>query len=164
MDFNAYKPSVLLIGHMQTVQTQIRLRIMRCLIRIFTICLRNVLIKIWKKMKIPPNFPKIGHELALLISVGKSIRIERVKFVIFFSNPNTGENGPSSVTTWPQYDTLFQRFIRLRTNTSSLPIEDHYAAPRMHFWNNLVPILQDNCDKICQPYHNKTAVQPVFIG
>ena len=47
--FNPYKPSVLFMGHWQTVQTQIRHRIMRCLIWIFTVCLQNVLFKFWKK-------------------------------------------------------------------------------------------------------------------
>ena len=40
-----YKPSVLFMGHRHTVQTQIRHRIMWCLIRIFTVCLQNVLLK-----------------------------------------------------------------------------------------------------------------------
>ena len=40
-----YKPSVLFVGHGQTVQTQIRHRIMRCLIRVSTVCLQNVILK-----------------------------------------------------------------------------------------------------------------------
>ena len=41
--FNSYKSSVLFAGHMQTVQTQIRRRIMRCLIRVSTVYLQNIL-------------------------------------------------------------------------------------------------------------------------
>ena len=41
---NISPPSVLFMGHRQTVQTQIRHRILRCLIRIFQVCLQNVLL------------------------------------------------------------------------------------------------------------------------
>ena len=44
-----YKPSVLFMGHGQTVQIQIRHRMMRCLIRIFTVCLQNVIVKFEEK-------------------------------------------------------------------------------------------------------------------
>ena len=37
------------MGHMQTMQTQIRHCMMRCLIRILTVCLHNVLLKFGKK-------------------------------------------------------------------------------------------------------------------
>ena len=37
------KPSVLFVGHMQTVDTQTRRRTMRRLIRVSTVCLQNVL-------------------------------------------------------------------------------------------------------------------------
>ena len=69
---NTCKPSILFMGHRQTVQTQIRRHIMWCLIRIFTICLQNE-IKICKKGKLPSNTPKIGNGIALLIWVSKSI-------------------------------------------------------------------------------------------
>ena len=39
---NPYKPIVLLVGHRQTVQTQIRRRRTRRLIRVSTVCLQNV--------------------------------------------------------------------------------------------------------------------------
>ena len=42
---NTYKSSVFFVGHMQTIQTQIRRRNMRSLIRIFTVCLQNVPLK-----------------------------------------------------------------------------------------------------------------------
>ena len=39
---NPYKPGVHFVGHRQKVQTQIRRRRTRRLIRIFTICLQNI--------------------------------------------------------------------------------------------------------------------------
>ena len=39
------------MGHNQTVQTLIRRRKMRCLSRIFTVCLLNVLLKFEEKLK-----------------------------------------------------------------------------------------------------------------
>ena len=48
--FNPYKPSVLFMGHWQTVQIQIRYHIMRFLIRNFTVCLQNLLLKFGKKI------------------------------------------------------------------------------------------------------------------
>ena len=41
-----FKPSVLFVGHRQTVQTQIRRRKMRRLIRAFTVYSQNVLLKV----------------------------------------------------------------------------------------------------------------------
>ena len=66
---NSYKPSILFVGHRQTGQAQIRHRIKQCLIRVFTVCLQNVLLKFGKKEKIPPNTPAIGNGLVLLIRV-----------------------------------------------------------------------------------------------
>ena len=43
--FNQYKPSILFVGHMQTVQIQIRCCRMQHLTRVSTICLQNVLLK-----------------------------------------------------------------------------------------------------------------------
>ena len=42
---NTYKPSILFVGHRQTVQTQFRLKRTLCPIRVSTICLQNVLLK-----------------------------------------------------------------------------------------------------------------------
>ena len=42
---NPYKPSILFVGQRQTMQTQIRRRILRRLIRVSTVCLQNVLLK-----------------------------------------------------------------------------------------------------------------------
>ena len=41
--FNPFKLSVLFVGHMQTVETQTRRHRTRCLIRVSTVCLWNVL-------------------------------------------------------------------------------------------------------------------------
>ena len=46
--FNPYKPSVLFVGHMQTTQTQIRHHRGWRLIRVSTVCLENVLLKLNK--------------------------------------------------------------------------------------------------------------------
>ena len=50
------------LEHWQTVQIQMRHRIMRFLLSNFTVCVHSS-IKIWKKKKIPPNTPKIGNGL-----------------------------------------------------------------------------------------------------
>ena len=42
---NPYKPSILFVGHRQTVETQIRRHITWHLIRVSTVCLQNVLLK-----------------------------------------------------------------------------------------------------------------------
>ena len=44
--FNPYKPSVPFWGHRQTVQTEIRRRGTRRLIRVFTVCLQEFLFEI----------------------------------------------------------------------------------------------------------------------
>ena len=72
---NPYKPSVLFEGQGQTVQTQTRRR----LVRVFTVCLQNILFKIEYKLKDTANTTKIGNGLVLLIEVGKSIRLNWVK-------------------------------------------------------------------------------------
>ena len=72
---NPYTPGVLFVGHRQTVQTQIRCRTMRCLIRVSTVCLQNVLLKFDQKQKIQPNTPKIGNGFLLLI------RVDRFTFI-----------------------------------------------------------------------------------
>ena len=85
MQINPYKPSVLFVGHRKTVQTQIRHRIMRCLIRIGTACLHNLQLKFGKKMKkyhLHCNIPKIGNELVQLIGVGNSIRLKWVYITV----------------------------------------------------------------------------------
>ena len=52
---NRFKSSVLFMGHRQTVQNQTRLGRMLCLIRFFTICFQNVLLKFeWNLL---PNSP-----------------------------------------------------------------------------------------------------------
>ena len=43
--FNPYKPSVIFVGHRQTVQTQFRRRRTQHLIRVSTVCLQTVLLK-----------------------------------------------------------------------------------------------------------------------
>ena len=57
---------------------------------------------------------------------------------MFFSDPNEGETSLSvpGLTTWPTYDTVGQRHIRFQGNVTSLPVESHFAANRMHFWNS----------------------------
>ena len=87
--FNPYKPSVFFVGHRQTMQTQIRHRMMRCLIRIFTVCLQNNLSKFEKKKrKIQPKVPKLVNGLVLLIRIAKSILLQGLSYnstVIIFN-------------------------------------------------------------------------------
>ena len=45
MVVNLYMPSILFVGHRQTVKTQIRRRRMRHLIRVSTVCLQKALSK-----------------------------------------------------------------------------------------------------------------------
>ena len=70
---NPYKPSILFVGHRQTVQTQISRRITLCLIRVFTVCLQNILCTFELIWKIPPSTPKIRNRLALSMWIGKFI-------------------------------------------------------------------------------------------
>ena len=65
--FNPYKPNILFNGHMQTVKSLIRRRIMRRLSRLFTICLQYILLKSEEKMKNTTNTPKVGNGIVLVI-------------------------------------------------------------------------------------------------
>ena len=74
------------------------------------------------------------------------------------------------------YDTTDQPFspdgrnIPWKPSTTSgfeptaMPVGDHYASARAHFWNDLVPVLRINCNKKCLPCINNIGKQPVFIG
>ena len=81
--FDPQRPNSLFIGHRQTVQTYIRRRKMRHLIRVSTVCLLNVLLKLERKWKISRDDPKNGL-LALLIWVGNSIWFQWVKIVLTY--------------------------------------------------------------------------------
>ena len=60
---NPYKPSVLFVGHRQTVQNQMRRRKMRCLIRFLsTICLQNKYKNLNKKEKYHPTTLKLDMD------------------------------------------------------------------------------------------------------
>ena len=59
LEIKPYKPSVLFVGHVQTVQTQIRCRSTLRLISVSTVCLHNFLLKLDLKRKLPTNTPKI---------------------------------------------------------------------------------------------------------
>ena len=65
------------LGHRQTVQTQVRRRRMRRLIRVFTIC-GNVYLKYSKNEK---DTPKIGNGLVQLIRMDVSSRQIWVNFI-----------------------------------------------------------------------------------
>ena len=49
-------------------------------------------------------------------------------------------------TTWPSYDPVGQQYVRLRGDVSEFPVESHYAAQRMRFWNSFVPALSEECE------------------
>lgn len=61
----------------------------------------------------------------------------------------TGDPNTGGETTWPQYDTMTQKYIRFQATVSSFPVEDHFAAGRMNFWHNLIPTLDQECDETC---------------
>ena len=77
--FNPYKPGVLFLWHRQTVQTQIRRRRTRRLIRVFTVCWQEFLTKIEQKWKSTPDTPKIGNGLVQLRRMDGSTRQMWVK-------------------------------------------------------------------------------------
>ena len=54
---NPYKPSVIFVGHRQTVQNQIRRHRTWRLIRFCTACIQNILLKYEWKWNLPPNNP-----------------------------------------------------------------------------------------------------------
>ena len=68
----AFKPSAHLMGHRQTVQKQMSRCRMRFLIRLYSVCLQNVLLKVG--MKLLHNNPEIqnGFILIQLIKMGNS--------------------------------------------------------------------------------------------
>ena len=79
------------MGHGQTVQIQISHRIMRCLIRIFTVCLQDVLLKFEEKKLKNTNTPKIGNGQVLQIMVGKSIRHKWVNDLLVKSHASNAD-------------------------------------------------------------------------
>ena len=63
-----------------------------------------------------------------------------------FRDPNMGNMiSASNLTMWPSYDTASQKYIRLRGNLSSFPVESHFAASRIQFWNSFLPAISDEC-------------------
>ena len=66
-----------------------------------------------------------------------------------FRNPNNGTKA-SSLTVWPEYDTVSQKYIRLTSNVTSFSVETRMEANRMHFWNTIVPALENECDRECE--------------
>ena len=70
-------------------------------------------------------------------------------FYCSFRDPNNGTE-MSSLTDWPEYDAVSQKYIRLMTNVTSFPVETRLAATRMNFWNIFVPILEKECDRVCE--------------
>ena len=105
--------------HSQTVLTKIRCSRTRGLISIFAVSLQNAAIKIWTKRKIPPNTPKIGHVLILLIRVGKPIRFKMVNQVI-----NNLEKILHSRLGFRRAFNLFMRANGM-SNISQAPITDY---------------------------------------
>ena len=73
-------------------------------------------------------------------------------FFFFFRNPNGRTTDMTDLPHWPDYDTQEQRYIRFTENVTSFTVENHYAARGVHFWNNMVPNLQKNCDNDSQSF------------
>ena len=77
---NPYKPPIVLfVGHVQTVETQIRRSRTLRLISVSTVCLQNFLFKLDLKRKLPPNTHKLLYRFVLPIEIGKLIRLKWVK-------------------------------------------------------------------------------------
>lgn len=64
-------------------------------------------------------------------------------------DPNNGTR-TSSLTVWPEYDAVSQKYIRLTSNATSFPVETRMEANRMNFWNTNVPVLEKACDIVCE--------------
>ena len=79
---NPYKLSLLFVGHRQTVQTKISCRIKLRLIKVFTVCLKNILCTFELIRKITPSTPKIWNRLDLSIWMGKFIHLKWVNNLI----------------------------------------------------------------------------------
>ena len=82
----------------------------------------------------------------------------------FYSDPNMSNKGTSQLTTWPEYANTAQQYIRFKANVTQHSIESHYAASRIHFWNDLVPVLKEDCGDGCRPCRDKPMTQPVLVG
>ena len=63
-----------------------------------------------------------------------------------YRNPNAGDDGQSSLTLWPEYDTTTLSYIRFKGGLDAFPIESHYVADRMNFWLDFVPVIYGRCD------------------
>lgn len=50
----------------------------------------------------------------------------------------------------PAYDAKSQQYIRFHANMTSFPVESHFVADRVHFWNSSVPYLTETCTPKCQ--------------
>ena len=82
--FNPYKTSVLFVGHRQIAQAMIRRHRLQCLIRFFTVCLQDVLLKFEYEWKTTSNNHVDENGLVHLIKVGSFIRLKRVKEMVIF--------------------------------------------------------------------------------
>ena len=86
---NPYKPGVPFVVHRRTVQTLIRHRIMRRLIKVFTVCLQKFQLQTEQKWKIYLTSLKWQMDLPSIM-MGKFIRLIRVKknaFLMSISRP-----------------------------------------------------------------------------
>lgn len=90
------------------------------------------------------NISITEHEFAL----SKKMMIYWTNFAKT-GNPNNGTKA-SSLTVWPEYDTVSQKYIRLTSNVTSFSVETRMEANRMHFWNTIVPVLENECDRECE--------------
>lgn len=78
------------------------------------------------------------------------------KLYLFFRNPNGGDS-PSALIAWPEYDTDYQKYIRFRADQEASPVEDHFVASRVNFWHNLIPVMSQECDKVCPKCENNVS-------
>ena len=94
--FNPFMPSVPILGHRQTIQSQIRHRRTQRLIRVYTVCIQEFLYKIHQKWKSTPNTPKIGNGLVQLIRMEKSTRQISNEFRLYLLNNTRSDWNPRS--------------------------------------------------------------------
>lgn len=101
----------------------------------------------------PPSFANIYFSRNVTISqreidLSKSL----MKYWTNFAktgDPNRGSD-TSPLTPWPEYDSETQAYIRFRSDVTSFLTEIRFEASRMNFWNKLVPVMMQSCEKSCE--------------
>ncbi|XP_045197570.2 neuroligin-4, X-linked-like [Mercenaria mercenaria] len=85
----------------------------------------------------PPNFPLAIPPFDLTLS--SNIMKMWTNFAKT-GNPNSPVQIDAGVPQWPQYDIDSQTYLEFSSNTTS--VKNHFAASKVEFWTNLVPLLE----------------------